>query len=69
MINNNNIQNELQEENISPNRSQASNNEDIAPFKELSYDEFLYNKNKNKKFCSCCCVYKQYKIWYDVFIF
>lgn len=61
MSDNNNIQNEIQEENKAENRRQASQDEVIAPFKEISYDYFLANKKLNKKCCSCCCVLKAYQ--------
>jgi len=69
MGNKNNIQNEMKEENIVQNRSQALQNEVIAPFKEISYDEFEYIQNeikiKNKKCCSFCCAYKIYQSMND----
>ena len=61
MSDNNNIQNEIQVENNAQSGNEAPNNEVIAPFKEISYEDFLANKNKIKKCCSLCCVYKTYK--------
>ena len=49
MTNNNNIQIEIQAE---------LNDEIISPFKEISYEDFLKSKNRNKKCCSFCCIFK-----------
>ena len=60
-MSNNDIQNDVQTENRDQNRSQYLNGEIIAPFKEISYNEFFSIKNKNKKCCCCCTLYKLYQ--------
>lgn len=59
-MSNNNIQNDVQTENRYQNRSQDLKDEIIAPFKEISYNEFFLIKNKNKKCCNFCTLYKLY---------